>query len=76
MAFEDQPDREETAWLTADTIIVNEGHPAYQRQISQDQARLTYCMFAIGVVLDKADLVKPENGASYVDKFITVWGQS
>ena len=76
VAFEDQPDRHETAWLASDTIVVNEGHPAYQRQISQDQARLTYCMFAIGVALDKADIAPPEDGGSYVDRFITVWGQS
>ena len=45
-------------------------------QISQDQARLTYCMFAIGVALDKSELAGLQDGESYVDKFIAAWGQS
>ena len=33
-------------------------------------------MFAIGVALDKADLAQSDDGLSYVDKFISAWGQS
>ena len=54
----------------------NSGHVAYRNRTTQDQARLTYCMFAIGVALDKADLVQSDDGVSYVDKFISAWGQS
>ena len=76
VAFESYPDREETAWLNSDTIIINSGHAAYCRQTTQNQAQLTYCMFAIGVALDKANLIESDDGANYVDKFITAWGQS
>ena len=76
VAFEEHPDRDETAWLDSDTIVINIGHAAYRQRISQDQAKFTYCMFAIGVALDKADLVKSDDGLSYVDKFISAWGQS
>ena len=76
VAFEDHPDRSETAWLDSDTVIINSGHTAYRKRVNQDQARLTYCMFAIGVALDKADLIEPDQGISYVDKFIGAWGQS
>ena len=55
VAFEEHPDRSETAWLDSNTVVINSGHSAYRQRISQDQARLTYCMFAIGVALDKAD---------------------
>ena len=74
VAFEEHPDRSETAWLESNTVVINSGHSAYRQRISQDQARLTYCMFAIGVALDKADLVESNNGLSYVDKFISAWG--
>ena len=33
-------------------------------------------MFAIGVALDKAELVQASESESYVDKFIAAWGQS
>ena len=75
IAFEEHPGRGETAWLGSDIIIINSGHAAYQKQASHTQASLTYCMFAIGVALDKAELVAPDDGVSYVDKFITIWGE-
>lgn len=76
VAFEEHPARSETAWLESNTVVINSGHSAYRQRINQDQARLTYCMFAIGVALDKADLVESNSSISYVDKFISAWGGS
>ena len=76
VAFEDHPGRGETAWLDSDTVVINSGHTAYRNRTTHDQARLTYCMFAIGVALDKADLIQSEASISYVDKFISAWGQT
>ena len=76
VAFEEHPGRAETAWLDSSTIVINSGHNAYRQRISQDQAKLTYCMFAIGVALDKAGLVDPSDGVSYVDRLIGAWGES
>ena len=75
VAFEEHTDREETAWIESNTVVINSGHRAYRQRINQDQARLTYCMFAIGVALDKSELVESADGASYVDKFIAAWGR-
>ena len=66
----------ETAWLDSSTIVINSGHNAYRQRISHDQAKLTYCMFAIGVALDKAGLVDQVDGISYVDRLIGAWGES
>ncbi len=74
VAFEEHLDRDETAWIESNTVVINSGHKAYRQRINQDQARLTYCMFAIGVALDKSDLVESVDGTSYVDKFIAAWG--
>lgn len=74
IAFEEHPECGETAWLDSNTIVINSGHNAYRQRISQDQAKLTYCMFSIGVALDKAGLSEPADGGSYVDKFIAAWG--
>lgn len=77
IAFEEVPARGETAWLDSGTVVINSGNAAYRNRTTNDQARLTYCMFAIGVALDKAEIEQPVDGAaSYVDKFVTVWGQS
>ena len=76
VAFEEHPARNETAWLDSNTVVINSGHTAYRQRVNQDQARLTYCMFAIGVALDKAELVESRDGVSYVDKFIAAWGSS
>ena len=73
VAFVEHPDRAETAWLEASTIVINSGHQAYRQRISTDQARMTYCMFSIGVALDK-ELGNVSDGVSYVDKFVTAWG--
>lgn len=77
VAFEEHPGRNETAWLdSGNTIVINNGHAAYRSRTTNAQAELTYCMFAMGVALDKADIDQSGDGASYVDKFITAWGQS
>jgi hypothetical protein len=76
VAFEEHPSRGETAWIDASTIVINSGHAAYRIRTTNDQARLTYCIFAMGVALDKADLDGIDDGTSYVDKFVTAWGQS
>jgi len=74
VAFEDHPERPETAWLNANTIVINSGHTAYRNRITGAEARLTYCMFCIGVALDKAELMRASDGASYVDRFVAAWG--
>lgn len=71
VAFEDHPHRNETAWLDANTIVINSGHRAYRNRTTHDQAKLTYFMFAIGVALDKAEFVQAKNRGSYVDAFIS-----
>ena len=76
VAFEEHPDRNETAWLDYDTVVINSGHKAYSQRINQEQARLTYCMFSIGVALDKSPLVESDAGISYVDKVVDAWGRS
>ena len=76
VAFEEHPDRNETGWIDSDTVVINSGHVAYRQRINHAQAELTYCMFTIGVALDKAELVESGDGSSYVDKFIAAWGQS
>ena len=75
VAFDEQPGRAETAWIDDATIIINSGHGAYRKRDNND-SRLTYCMFAMGVALDKADIAETADGSSYVDKFVTIWGQS
>lgn len=73
VTFVDHSARAETAWLEASTIVINSGHHAYRQRISNDQARMTYCMFSIGVALDK-ELGDASDGISYVDKVIAAWG--
>lgn len=77
VAFEEHPSRNETAWIDSGNIIViNNGHAAYRSRTTNVQAELTYCMFAMGVALDKAGIDHSGDSTSYVDKFITAWGQS
>ena len=76
VAFEEHPGRGETAWLDSSTIVINSGHAAYRKGATSTQSTLTYCMFAMGVALDKADLDQNGDGSSYVDKFLTAWGRS
>ena len=74
VAFESRPSRGETAWIDSNTIVINSGHSAYPKGTGQEQ--LTFCMFAMGIALDKAEVVQVPEGESYVDKFITAWGQT
>ena len=74
IAFEDSPTRPEISWVDGEVITINSGHSAYSNRISGDPARLTYCMFAIAVAIEKAGLADPADGSSYVDTFLSAWG--
>lgn len=76
VAFEDQPSRSEVSWVDGDVITINSGHSAYCNRISSDSARLTYCMFAIAIAIEKSGLVTGTDGGRYVESFMSAWGTS
>ena len=76
VAFEDQPSRSEVSWVDGDVITINSGHTAYCNRISSDSARLTYCMFAIAIAIEKSGLVSGTDEGRYVEEFMSAWGAS
>ena len=76
VAFEDQPSRREVSWVDGDVITINSGHSAYCNRISSDSARLTYCMFAIAIAIEKSGLVSGTDEDRYVESFMSAWGAS
>ena len=76
VAFEDQPSRSEVSWVDGDVITINSGHSAYCNRVSSDSARITYCMFAIAIAIEKSGLVSGTDGGGYVESFMSAWGAS
>lgn len=75
VTFEDHPRRHEVSWLDGGTVVINSALPTYLKRAKQNEARVTYCIFAIGSALQKAGVAGELDDASYLDRFITVWGQ-
>ena len=75
VTFEDHPGRHEVSWLDGGTVVINSALPTYSKRVKQNEAQVTYCIFAIGSALQKAGVAGELHDASYLDRFITVWGQ-
>ena len=76
VAFEDQPARGEVSWIDGDVITINSGHSAYRNRLSSDSARLTYCMFAIAIALERSGILSESDEDRYVESFMSAWGSS
>ena len=75
VTFEDHPGRHEISWLDGGTVVINSALPTYMNRVKQNEARVTYCIFAIASALQKAGVAGELDDPSYLDRFITVWGQ-
>jgi len=76
IAFMEVSDRVDMAWVDGTNIIINSGHPAYLKCLSNSRLRKVQCLFAIATAIlrflgtenDSPDLL-------FIDRMMMAWGQ-
>lgn len=78
IAFSPRPDQVELAWIEGNSIIINSGHPSYERAKANPTSRVLHNLFSIGSAVQKFILLDEnrEPDLTFLDKMMTAWGQS
>ena len=78
IAFSLRPDQAELAWIEGNSIIINSGHPSYEKAKTNPTSRILHNLFSIGSAVQKLILSdgtkKPD--LIFVDKMMAAWGKS
>jgi len=73
LAFENEPDRPELAWLVENRVVVNEGHPAYIRAKAAD-AEAYHTMLSVAWMLSHY-LEAEKSAQQFIGQFLQNWGR-
>ncbi|MBM3925503.1 MAG: hypothetical protein FJ320_05880 [SAR202 cluster bacterium] len=76
IAFASAPERIDLAWADGNTVMINTGHPGYEKSRSNPSARNLHNIFSIAGAVQKV-LVSPDGkvDAVFVDRMIAAWGR-
>ena len=77
IAFSSRPDQVELAWVEGNSIIINSGHPSYEKAKTNSASRILHNLFSIGSAVQKLLLLDEnrEPDFAFLDKMMTAWGK-
>ena len=78
IAFSSRPDQVELAWVEGNSIIINSGHPSYEKAKTNSTSRILHNLFSIGSAVQKL-ILSDENREpdfTFVDKMMAAWGKN
>ena len=69
IGFEDDPNRQELAWLSGDGVYINKSHPAYQRAADKNYHIVISTAWAL------AEHIGPgKSSRDFINQFLSLWG--
>ena len=78
IAFSSRPDQSDLAWIEGNSIIINSGHPSYEKSKTNPTSRILHNLFSIGSAIQKL-ILSDENrepDLMFVDKMMAAWGRN
>ena len=75
IAFSESPDRVDLAWVDGNNIVINSGHPAYKKVISNTTANRLHCIYAIANAVQKFLFSGQTEDLMFSDRMISAWGK-
>lgn len=78
IAFSSRPDQSELAWIEGNSIIINSGHPSYEKAKTSPTSRTLHNLFSIGNAVQKL-ILSDENrelDLMFIDKMMAAWGKN
>ena len=76
ISFQEDPARNDLAWVEGTNIIINHGHPVYGKVKSNNKAKNIFYLFAIGCAIQRfKNAEEPEElDLKLVDRMMAAWG--
>jgi len=75
ISFSFLPDKKELAWIDGNNIVINSGHPAYQKLGSNDRAKRIHSLFGISNAILKFKIENGDMDLEFIDRLMTAWGK-
>ena len=75
IALNEAPDRVDLAWADGNNIVINSGHPAYRKVLSDTTARRLHCMYAIANAVQKFIFSGQAEDLMFPDRMMAAWGK-
>jgi hypothetical protein len=75
IAFNESPDRVDLAWVDGNNIVINSGHPAYRKVISNTTANRLHCIYAVANAVQKFLFSGQTEDLMFSDKMMSAWGK-
>jgi hypothetical protein len=75
VAFSESPDRVDLAWVDGNNIVINSGHPAYRKVISNTTANRLHCMHAVANAVQRFLFNGQPEDLIFTDRMMSAWGK-
>jgi len=75
IAFNESSDRVDLAWVDGNNIVINSGHPAYRKVISNTTANRLHCIYAVANAVQKFLFSGQTEDLMFSDKMMSAWGK-
>jgi hypothetical protein len=75
VAFSESPDRVDLAWVDGNNIVINSGHPAYRKVISNTAANRLHCMHAVANAVQRFLFNGQPEDLMFTDRMMSAWGK-
>lgn len=77
ISFASNPDRTDLAWVDGNAVIINSGHPSYDKIRSNYQVRRVHCLFAIGTAVQRFMAgSESQQDLMFIDRLMAAWGKT
>jgi hypothetical protein len=75
IAFNESPDRVDLGWVDGNNIVINSGHPAYKKVMSNATANRLHCIYAIANAVQKFLFSGQTEDLMFSDRMMSAWGR-
>lgn len=75
VSFADMAERVELAWIEGSNIVINSGHPCYQKARSSNSARMLHNLYAVASAVNRFIAESGElPDLVFIDRMMSSWG--
>jgi hypothetical protein len=75
IAFNESPDKVDLGWIDGNNVVINSGHPAYKKVVSNATAIRLHCIYAIANAVQKFLFNGQIEDLMFLDRMMSAWGK-
>jgi len=75
ISLSESPERIDLAWVDGNNIVINSGHPAYKKVLSNATANRLHCIYAIANAIQRFIFNGQLEDLMFSDRMMSAWGK-